>query len=135
MQKKNNSITDIVKTVYCEQKFVFDRTYGDKRPEPIKQLAEDGVRQHTRFEKQGKLAVDRRCFVATAVFGAEAEETNYLRQWRDEVLLRTGFGRLVVRVYYYLSPKMLWLIGDNLYIQNKIKAALTWFINSLKRDK
>lgn len=135
MQKKNNSITDIVKTVYCEQKFVFDRTYGDKTPEPIKQLAEEGIRQHTRFEKQGKLAVDRRCFIATAVYGAEAEETNYLRQWRDDVLLKTGLGRLFVVFYYYLSPKLLWLIGNNLYIQSKIKVPLTWFINWLKRDK
>lgn len=32
MRKRYHSITDIVATVYCEQKAVYDRERGDARP-------------------------------------------------------------------------------------------------------
>jgi len=49
---------------------------------------------------------DRRCFIATAVYGPEAEQTNALRAWRDRVLMATRRGRLLIRIYYRLSPRV-----------------------------
>lgn len=40
------------------------------------------------------------CFIATACFGAEAEETNLPRSWRDELLANTNLGRKFI-VWYY----------------------------------
>jgi hypothetical protein len=45
------------------------------------------------------------CFIATAVYGApDYPEVAVLRWFRDEHLMRTGVGRLSVRVYGAVSP-------------------------------
>ncbi|MGP8320950.1 MAG: tetratricopeptide repeat protein [Methanosarcinaceae archaeon] len=45
------------------------------------------------------------CFVATAAFNsAFAEEVKALSSFRDEHLIRYGFGRFFVSVYYLISP-------------------------------
>lgn len=105
-QKKYHTITDIVGTVYCEQKVVFDRERGDARPLGVRAKAAAGTFEHLRFQVEGqtRAALDRRCFIATAIYGAEAPETDFLRAWRDRVLMPTPAGRLFVRAYYAASP-------------------------------
>jgi len=50
---------------------------------------------------------DSRCFVATAVMGAaDAPEVLRLRAFRDQVLLRTAAGRVLVNAYYLASPPL-----------------------------
>jgi hypothetical protein len=47
----------------------------------------------------------KRCFIATAACGDElAEEVILLRALRDEILLRSGSGRQLVRTYERFSP-------------------------------
>lgn len=50
---------------------------------------------------------DVRCFVATAAFGGEAAwEVKWLRRFRDSVLLKVPFGRVLVQAYYEHSPPL-----------------------------
>lgn len=57
------------------------------------------------------------CFIATAVYGSEtAREVAILREYRETCLIRTPLGRILVTMYYVLSPavarllsKMKWL--------------------------
>lgn len=61
------------------------------------------------------------CFVATACYGDyDAREVLVLRRYRDNVLQQTKTGRLLVRLYYYVSP----------YWANYIKSkgSLKWVI-------
>ncbi|MGD8810043.1 MAG: right-handed parallel beta-helix repeat-containing protein [Gammaproteobacteria bacterium] len=45
------------------------------------------------------------CFIATAAFGADWErEVEILRNFRDEVLMKSSLGRWFVAQYYHLSP-------------------------------
>jgi hypothetical protein len=45
------------------------------------------------------------CFIATAAFGHSLEgKVRVLRQFRDHVLVKTGFGRCLVQAYYAYSP-------------------------------
>ena len=94
--KKYHTITDIVGTVYCEQKVVFDRERGDARPLEVRAKAAAGTFEHLRFQVEGqtRAAIDRRCFIATAIYGPDAAETNFLRAWRDRVLMPAMVGRL-----------------------------------------
>ncbi|MDG5816260.1 VRR-NUC domain-containing protein [Chitinispirillales bacterium ANBcel5] len=56
--------------------------------------------QHEKREKSG-------CFVATVVYGSyECEQVVQLRQFRDQVLLRSFLGRAFVRVYYSRGPAL-----------------------------
>lgn len=49
---------------------------------------------------------DKRCFVASAVYGGSAPETDELRAWRDRELVGRPAGSWAVRVYYSLSPPL-----------------------------
>lgn len=45
------------------------------------------------------------CFIATAVYGSPlAPEVILWRRFRDEVLLTSKFGAVIVRAYYWASP-------------------------------
>jgi hypothetical protein len=47
------------------------------------------------------------CYIATAVYGSyEAPEVLVLRRFRDKILTRCFIGRLIVRLYYTISPKL-----------------------------
>lgn len=60
---------------------------------------------HQRYWEEGVAATaDRRCFVATFVFGPDASETQVLRAYRDAVLLRQCWGRALVAAYYRVAP-------------------------------
>jgi hypothetical protein len=46
------------------------------------------------------------CFLATAAYGAGAPELATFRRFRDRVLLKHGWGRLAVRGYYRVGPRL-----------------------------
>lgn len=51
------------------------------------------------------------CFIATACYGDyDATEVLVLRRYRDNVLQQTKTGRLLVSLYYYISPSLARLI-------------------------
>jgi hypothetical protein len=108
MSKQHWTVSEVVAAEYCEQKAVYDQRYGD-RPNPhIQQLRKVGESDHLRFEKQGRsrMAQDRRCFIATSIYGPAAPQTDFLRQWRDLHLSPSAPGRATVAAYYRLSPAL-----------------------------
>lgn len=47
------------------------------------------------------------CYIATAVYGSyDAPAVLVLRRFRDQRLLRTMLGRVIVRAYYTISPRL-----------------------------
>lgn len=53
------------------------------------------------------------CFVVTAAFGTPlAAEVFILRRYRDRELLTCGGGRLIVRLYYLIGPRVArWMVS------------------------
>lgn len=57
---------------------------------------------------------DKKCFIATAAFGSPMEEhVVRFRAFRDQVLMRTSFGRAFVEFYYEYSPDAAKFIQSN----------------------
>lgn len=88
----------------------YDKSGARKIFEKIKALRgtddEDGMEAATLVEKL-KVAESEGCYIATACYGSyEAPEVLVLRRFRDTVLQRSLVGRLSVRVYYMLSPRL-----------------------------
>ncbi|WP_270668100.1 MULTISPECIES: CFI-box-CTERM domain-containing protein [unclassified Aeromonas] len=71
------------------------------------------------------------CFIATAVYGLDAPETNTLRQWRDRALLPHFLGRLLVSAYYAVSPRVVPVISRNKWIRDKVKSALDRIVHAV----
>ena len=58
-----------------------------------------------RYKRSGGKATGGYCFVATAAYGSyDHPHVRVLREFRDKVLLRSGWGRIFVQSYYRLSP-------------------------------
>jgi uncharacterized Zn finger protein (UPF0148 family) len=53
------------------------------------------------------------CYIATAIYGSyDCPEVWTLRRFRDESLQSTWYGRLFIRVYYAISPKLVMYFGN-----------------------
>jgi hypothetical protein len=134
---KHQTITEIVSTVYCEQKMLFDRERGDATPSSVRAKAEQGTIEHRCFEREGRIksASDRRCFVASALYGPFASETDYLRDWRDQSLSKTVKGRLFIRIYYTLSPYFVRFLVGKPRTTAFVRYLLSRFITIIKQRR
>lgn len=133
--RKYHTVTDIVATVYCEQKLVYDRERGKATPVDVRKQAVIGSFEHYRFqiEGQSRAVVDKRCYIATAIYGAEAPETQLLRTWRDRVLMTSWLGRMVVHCYYGLSPYLVQAFVHSAYVTRVVRGALDHLVANLSR--
>jgi hypothetical protein len=68
------------------------------------------------------------CFIATAAYGTPmAPELDYLRWYRDAVLLKHTIGKVFVWTYYHTSPP----IADFIATKESLRAAVRWLLNPI----
>lgn len=70
------------------------------------------------------------CFIATAIYGADARETDVLRRVRDR-LERSWHGRLLVRSYESTSPSLARLLRGRPWLQRPVRALLDRLVSRL----
>lgn len=100
------SATQLAEMGYCEQRMVLAHRLGERTTPAQRQGRARGNEAHLRYLAQGLAAKDRRCFVASCIFGPDALETQQLRGYRDAVLLSRWWGRFLVALYYRVAPSM-----------------------------
>ena len=65
------------------------------------------------------------CYIATMVYGSyNHPQVLVLRWYRDSILKRKLWGRLFVRVYYHISPKLVLVLKGNNVINKVIRIIL-----------
>lgn len=70
------------------------------------------------------------CYIATMVYGDyNHPQVLILRGYRDNQLAKTILGRLFIRTYYLISPKVVWLLQG----QDKINKFIEFIINKLTK--
>ena len=75
------------------------------------------------------------CYVATSVYGSyDCPEVWTLRRFRDNVLAKTWYGRLFIRLYYAVSPTAVKLFGDCEWFQNFFRDRLDKMVSGLQAD-
>lgn len=73
------------------------------------------------------------CYIATAVYGSyDCPEVWVLRRYRDRVLRKTALGKLFVKVYYFISPKLVRVFGNKTWFRNIWRSFLDKKVDSLK---
>ena len=54
------------------------------------------------------------CYIATAIYGSyDCPQVWTLRRYRDNVLSKSRYGRLFIRIYYAISPTLVKWFGNN----------------------
>lgn len=94
------SASDIADASYCGYRLANKINKLPVSKESIRQ-SKRGIKAH---DKQNRVGVDRRCYIASYAYGEDALETSQFRLFRDVVLLKIPFGPSFVRFYYLLSP-------------------------------
>lgn len=91
---------------FCEKRVLLAYLHGERATPSQQEDVRRDLVAHQQYYEQGVAAAssDRRCFVATCVFGESAPQTQYLRALRDAALLPRWWGRLAVNLYYRIAP-------------------------------
>ncbi len=73
------------------------------------------------------------CYIATCVYGSyDCPEVWTLRRFRDDVLGRCGIGRLFIRTYYAVSPRLVQAFGETRGFRSFWRRTLDRFVARLK---
>jgi len=65
------------------------------------------------------------CFIATAAYGTStAEQLDVLREFRDDVLLKSTVGSQLVDLYYQVSPPVADFISANSFVRTLVRELL-----------
>ena len=85
------------------------------------------------FTLYAKWYSNQGCYVATAVYGSyDCPEVWTLRRFRDNVLARTWYGRLFIRLYYAISPTAVKLFGKTDWFQSFWRGKLDKMVSELQ---
>lgn len=85
--------------------------------------------QNTNWSKPSSSSSN--CFIATAVYGSDAPETNALRKWRDRALLPHFLGRMLVSIYYAVSPHLVPVVARSQWVRGCLKSVLDRVIHAI----
>ena len=69
---------------------------------------------------------------AEAIYGENSEETELLRQYRDNVLSKTPEGQEFIKTYYKLSPTATMLLKQRPLLKDRVKALLDGMLSRIK---
>ena len=104
-------VTEMTSLLFCETQTALRFKHGKRVSPASTRASARGDREHERhdrnvrrYHRRPMAKSDRRCFIATAVYGSDSWQVDVLRGYRDSVLLGNRYGCWVVRMYYRLSP-------------------------------
>jgi len=76
------------------------------------------------------------CFIATAVYGEyDSPEVLILRKFRDDNLLKSYCGRVIVRLYYFIGSKIAKKIEPKATVARFIRILLDRVVAIIKQEK
>ena len=114
----------------CEKKAHLSFIHGNRFSELQKKLMNKGTIAHEENRKKVLAGTegDKRCFIATEIYGIHAEQTKYLRIFRDQRLLPNPLGKIFVTLYYRYSPLVVRISRKYSFIRSLIKKSLDSFL-------
>lgn len=113
------SASDVGRSEFCPNSVALK--YAGAKPSQRAVAAQDrGNLKHEQFNR--RISTDKRCFVASYLYGVEDPRTETLRQFRDNTLQCSPGGRILIAIYYRLSPMVI-----------KISKRASWIDRLLRR--
>ncbi|WP_038205755.1 CFI-box-CTERM domain-containing protein [Xenophilus azovorans] len=134
------SAKELAEMGFCEMRVLLEHLHGEHVTLEQRVARTRGQVAHQSYYEQGMASSsDRRCFVATFVFGPDASETQVLRAYRDEVLLRRCWGRWAVATYYWSAPAVSRVLERSpataAGLRRLLRVAVSWCQRTLNRRR
>jgi len=119
------SAKDLAEMGFCEKRVQLAHLHGERVTPEQQEARTRGLVAHQRYLEDGMASVgDRRCFVATCLFGGSARETHALRRYRDVVMLRSRWGRCFVHCYCSVGPTACWILDRSALLRSFTRRVL-----------
>ena len=139
-KSKSIPVTTVAEVMTCQRRVYLRPRHKEAVSLQMRTNRDRGIAIHKEAERLGDRAykatgTDKRCFIATTLFGAEAHETNVLRDYRDRVLRRNAGGRTLVSIYYKVSPSIADLLDSNEVIRKFAAALVRSIVRAIERRK
>jgi len=110
---------------YGEANYSFELASIKNIDKEIRQELERDRKESEEKKKEKEEKKESGCFIATACFGNyDAPEVKILRQYRDNVLLKSFIGKIIVSIYYFISPPFARLIEKSEMLKKVIRKYL-----------
>lgn len=145
-QKRTISATDIAALGRCEYQAMLKHNRAREAPneETIKarmrgnkthdqRNEQIGFRMPDPHPQHGIKGKDKRCFVASEIYGPEAWQTETLRNWRDDTLKQSRTGRGIITIYYALSPFIVYVLRKSTRLKSWVQTNLDRFVEAIRR--
>lgn len=116
MKSRRTRVSDLAEVATCQRRVYLRAKLGERQTNEQAVAKARGEEVHQRMYLQKRAddrSQDRRCFIATAVYGGDAPQTAALRRFRDRRLTTTAAGMATVDLYYRVSPAIArWIDGS-----------------------
>jgi hypothetical protein len=122
---------------FKEDQKVYSKLVDMIENEIMNTAGEDTKQKLSDFKKREKKnAPTKGCYIATCVYGSyNCPEVWVLRRFRDRILSNSYLGRLFIRIYYALSPKIVAKFGNRSWFVRICKAPLDIIIRKLQAKR
>lgn len=121
------SASDVSEAFFCSYRLE-NKVNGLSINKYNRKASKRGDKYH---DHQNRLGVDRRCFVATYLYGGDDLRTDKLRCFRDIVLMPSYIGRVVVRIYYVMSPLLIFACKKSALMKGAFDRCISCFLSRL----
>ena len=118
------SASDVGRTVFCPHSVAL-KHQGAKPSQQAIVARQRGEQRHEVLNQKAR--EDKRCYVASYLYGVDDPRTNMLRKFRDQSITKWPGGRFLVRAYYRVSPTVIQLSEMSPWV----KACVHYLVNHL----
>lgn len=77
-------------------------------------------------------SIKNNCYIASAIYSPQSFEVMTLKKWRDEVLENYFITRILVSIYYKISPALIKYLDNSIYLKKVIKLIINIIIKKIK---
>ena len=134
MSPKNEkwiSASDVGRAAFCGHSLEL-KNKGIETTQFAKAAMKKGDIAHDEFNRQ---AEDKRCYIASHLYGIDDSRTDTFRAFRDAVLMKNFHGRMVITIYYKLSPFVITIARKSTLIDTKLKYIVNYLLVKLENHK
>jgi hypothetical protein len=120
---KENDLLNMRICPFCGSEIITNRfKFTDTRNRNISFFICDSCHSKGKKESIVHSERDSSCYIATACYGSiHSPEVVKFREYRDDVLLKSFFGRQLVSIYYFISPCVARWMGNRISINNWVR--------------
>jgi hypothetical protein len=105
------------------------------RADVSKRAAAARIKGDRKHDALNRKAEDKRCYVASHLYGIDDSRTNLLRAFRDNRLKDSIPGQLFIGVYYRLSPMLVVLAKRSKLVEKVLSSIVDKIVRHLQEKK